>query len=121
MIRATVAGGALILTADNEGRAELADAFREGLRSDGPCGYVRAESVVMEALHEQWEFIAPEEIGALTDAPILADCDGLEWSGDDQGRIVRPDAVVAWFPDYMIRDPWRELANRGRVAFEVAQ
>lgn len=107
MIRATITATALILTADNEARADLAHAFRQG-------GYPAAESTVAEELHEAFRFILPETVGALTDAPILAPFDA--WGLEDDGReTLEPGAPVFWFPDYMIRDPWRELANRGRV------
>lgn len=102
---------ALRLTLGNEGRAELAAALRDG--------YSRAESLISEWLHEQFEFISPEEIGALTDAPILCDCDGLDYP-DTGEREIRDDASIYWFPDYMIRDPWGELAARGRVVFAKA-
>lgn len=111
MLNAKDTGKALRLTLGNEGRAELADALREG--------YSRAESLMSEWLHESFEFIRPEEIGALTDSPILCDCDGLDYpaTGD---REIREDAKVYWFPDYMIRDPWQMLASRGRVEFVKA-
>lgn len=108
-IRATLCN-TLLLTADNESRAELADAYRAD-------GYPRAESYVGEALHEKWEFIRPETIGALTDAPILAECDGID--RDEDGEIINVGRV-AWFPDYAIRDPWEELKNTGKVAFTIA-
>lgn len=101
----------LRLTLGNAERAELADALREG--------YQRAESLVSEWLHEAFEFIRPEEIGALTDAPILCDCDGLDYP-DTGDREIRDDAAIYWFPDYMIRDPWADLAWRGRVEFVKA-
>jgi len=65
-------GNGMRLTLGNEGRAELAEALRDG--------YARGESLVGEWLHEAFEFIRPEEIGALTDAPILCNCDGLDLS-----------------------------------------
>lgn len=111
MIRTIDIGDALQLKLGNAGRAELADALRDG--------YWKAESLVAEWLHEAFEFIRPEEIGALTDAPILCDCDGLDYP-DTGDRETRDDARIFWFPDYMIRDPWAELARRGRVEFRRA-
>lgn len=102
----------LRLTLGNEGRAELAEALRDG-------GYPRGESLVAEWLHEAFEFIRPEEIGALTDGPILVDCDDLDYP-DTGDRVIRDDAQVYWFSDYMIRDPWGELSRKGRVDFIAA-
>ena len=109
-IRATLRNNTLLLTADNESRAELADAFRNG-------GYHYAEHIVAEELHEKWEFIGASVIGALTDAPIVTKCDELYHN--DDGDIIAV-GKVAWFPDYMVRDPWAELRNCGRVAFTLS-
>lgn len=115
-IRARIKGNALIITADNESRADLADAYRD---QSNYGGCIKAESLVGDGLHEKWEFIQPEDVGALTDAPILCDADGLDYP-DDGGRIVRNDAKVAWFPNYMVTDPWEVLRNTGRVTFTLA-
>lgn len=110
-ITATISGNTLILTADRETRRDLIDAARNH-------GYERAEMVVSEALHERWEFIPASLVGALTDSPILAECDGLEYN--EEGEV---DAVgnVAWFPNYAITDPWWELARTGTVRLTVAK
>ena len=110
-IRATLRNNTVLLTADNESRAELADL----LRRDN--GFNRAAQYVGEQLHEDWEFVAPEDVGALTDSPILAECDGLD--RDDHGELTAV-GKVCWFPDYMVRDPWEELRNRGRTVFSLA-
>lgn len=100
----------LILTADNEGRAALKDAYGRG-------GYYNAEGEVAEALHEAYEFVRPENVpGALTDAPILVDCDFLEHP-DNGDLIIRDGAAIYWFPDYMVTDPFDQLKNTGRVEF----
>ena len=109
-IRAILRDNTVLLTADNESRAELADAYRAG-------GYYHAESYVAEQLHEKWEFVRPEEVGALTDPPIIAECDGIE--RDDDGELTAV-GKVAWFPNYMVADPWEALRNRGRVVLALA-
>jgi hypothetical protein len=48
----------LILTADNDGRRALAEAYRSGR------GFSAAESEVSEALHEAYEFVRPEDVPA---------------------------------------------------------
>lgn len=108
-IRATLRQNTVLLTADNESRAELADAYRYG-------GYYRAESYVAEQLHERWEFVRPEEVGALTDSPIIAECDGIDRNDDGDLTAV---GKVAWFPRYELDDPWASLRNTGRVVFTL--
>lgn len=98
----------LKITANNEARRELAAAD----------GYPARESLVAEWLHEQLEFLRPEEIGALTDAPILGDCDTIE--RNENGELTATGGPVWWFPDYAVRDPWDELKNSGRVTFAEA-
>ena len=55
----------------------------------------------------------PEEIGALTDAPILSD--DIEY--DDEGEVVRV-GVVYWYPQYDVADPVAQLLASGSVEFE---
>ena len=115
MIRATVIDHKLVLIADNEGRAEIAENYR--LKR----GYRGAEQIVAEALHECFEFVAPEYIpGALTDAPILVACDDLGYP-DNGECVITPSAPIFWFPNYMVEDPFETLKNRGRVAFDEAE
>ena len=103
----------LRLTADNESRSDLKDAYERG-------GYYYAEMAVSEGLHEAYEFVPPENVpGALTDAPILVDCDDLEYP-DNGDRIIRDGARVFWFPNYMVEDPFESLKNRGYVEFREA-
>lgn len=102
----------LILTADNEGRADLKSAYSSQ-------GYYGAETTVSEALHEAYEFIEPEDIGALTSAPILVDCDHLAYP-DNGDRVVIEGARIFWFPNYAVTDPWEVLKNTGRVVFTEA-
>jgi len=108
----------LIITADNESRRDLADAYRDTSRHGG---YSKAEGVVSEGLHEEYDFCDPADVpGALTDAPILIESDAV--LRPDNGEVILLDAApVFWFANYMIRDPWRELANRGRVEFQEAE
>jgi hypothetical protein len=62
-----------------------------------------------------WEWIAPEEIGALTSAPILSD----DAERDDDGTLVAITTVY-WFPNYQIISEVEELSERGYVEFELA-
>ena len=59
-----------------------------------------------------WEWVSPEDIGALTSAPILSD----EVEQNDRGETVKVGRVF-WFPDYAIRCPVEDLLERGFVEF----
>lgn len=60
-----------------------------------------------------WEMVPPEDIGALTAAPILSD----EISRDDEGRITELGRVF-WYPDYQVRDEIEELRERLTLVFQ---
>jgi hypothetical protein len=59
-----------------------------------------------------FEWVKPEDIGALTDAPIFSD-DALY---DDQGNLIECGHVW-WYPDYQIFDPVAELFKNGEIVF----
>lgn len=106
-----LANGDLLLTAGNADRSALAEQCRKG--------YYQAECHIAECYHERLYFVSPESIGALTDAPIL--CDDMDYSDCQLSAVPQADARVWWFPDYMVRDPWQELARYGRVRFSRAE
>ena len=59
--------GALLITANNSARAKLADAFALG-------GYPRADLTVLDHIcGNGLSAVAPEALGALTEAPIIAE------------------------------------------------
>jgi hypothetical protein len=62
-----------------------------------------------------WDPVAPEWIGALTDAPIITDGATCE---DDGAWIVY--GRVWWFPNYMVESPYETLCRTGRVIFTFA-
>lgn len=62
-----------------------------------------------------WELIAPEELAALTSAPIL----GTGIDRDDQGQL-RGVEHLYWFPDYAVRDEIEELLTAGEITFARA-
>ena len=56
--------------------------------------------------------IRPEEIGALTPAPILAD----DVQRDEQGKFTKVGKVY-WYPDYQVRDEIEELRQHLQILF----
>lgn len=103
------AGKRLIITASNDGRAELADAYRRG-------GYRDAEGTIAEGLHEAYEPRDADDApdAWLCDAPFMIDCDGIAYPDNGQ-FIVYAGTPVFYFPNYMVEDPWETLKNTGRV------
>jgi hypothetical protein len=66
-------------------------------------------------LENGWEWITPEEIGALTDAPIISD----EATRDDYGNLSELGRVF-WYSSYMILDPVEEMKGDG-ARFEMVR
>ena len=97
MIRARVqTDGRLKITADNLSRVDLRNCYESG-------GYFDAEAVVKSDIWRwNFHFVKPEDVGALTDSPIIRAGNNDVW----------------WFPNYQITDPWQELKDRGRVFFD---
>jgi hypothetical protein len=104
--------GRLRIVLTPNGRQELQRRLDNGDNID-------AEATLYDLLEDHlcngWEWILPEELGALTSAPILSD----DCRRDDQGRLieVRP---VFWFPSYQILSPVNQLLNAGHVDFDRA-
>lgn len=105
--------GNLRILADAADREALAEIY-----ADPEKGYPEAESLAREALRELgFEFVLPEWIGALTNAPIVSDC--VEFT-DHSEPYCPEDARVWWFPAYEITDPWETLRDTGEVIFTAA-
>lgn len=82
-------------------KAEIGDAFG----SDNTRFDIFEEFVC----NSEYGWVSPNEIGALTDAPIL----GLKGESGEFGDVIR-----AWaYMDYALRSPQDELAEKGRVRF----
>ncbi len=59
--------------------------------------------------------LSPEDVGALTDAPILTD----DRTIDDDG-VVSAVGKVWWYPNYMVTNFAEELAQTGSTQFQLA-
>jgi len=62
--------------------------------------------------NSSWEWLAPEEIGALTSAMILTQ----DAERDDEGVLKRVGRVY-WDPNYQVRSTVEELAKSGRATW----
>lgn len=96
------------------GREELLD-HREGDGWDKPTDSILYD-LLEDWLCNGWEMVPPEDIGALTSAPILSD----EVERDDNGEITKVGAVY-WFPDYAVTCELDVLADNGEVFFPAAK
>lgn len=106
--------GELIITADNESRAELAQSYR--------CSFHHAQDYIAEALHECFELTDAADCPEAwcTDAPFLIDSDGVCFADNGQ-KPVWESAQIYTYPDYVFSDPWQKLKNCGRVAWEAVE
>ena len=92
-----------------EGRREFVDIERGRNRA----GIFAALHLLLEDhLSNVWKWVAPEEIGALTAAPILSD----EAECDEFGQIVAVRRLF-WFPDYAVVDEIRQLKRTLLLTF----
>lgn len=70
-------------------------------------------ALLEDHLQSGWEMVPPEDIGALTSAPILSD----EIVRDDQGQVTEAGRVY-WYPDYQVRDEIEELREHLVLIFQ---
>ena len=101
--------GNLEFTLTDEGRREIGD-LQELPEDDA------MSTLLEDHLGSGWEWIAPEEIGALTSALILT----REAERDDQGQLERVGRVY-WDSDYQTRSTVEELAKSGRATWTGAE
>ncbi len=70
--------------------------------------------VLNNELPEGFAPLRPEEVGALTDSPII----GYDIERDEQGNPLGADRIF-WYPDYQINNELDELL-KGTVTFTEA-
>lgn len=106
--------GLLIKLTDKE---ELKDLLKKNKNRGVP---IEACDILDAAryLGNGWWDIPPEDIGALTDSPIIGyDCD----INDDGQIVLHDDSKIYWYPSYMVKDPWIELLKHNEVFFNLAE
>ncbi len=107
----TLENGNLVITASNEGRAYLAERYRDPLACpDSIMAWLAVDWFELELVSESQY----GRLGALTRPPILTD-GGLDEEGDTD-----LSANFWWFPGYMLVDPMEQLKNTGRTWFQHA-
>ena len=102
-------------------RISLTPAGREELldRRDGENWKSGTDSILYDLLEDHlandWEMVPPEDIGALTSAPILSD----SAQRDDQGKLTAIGDVY-WFPNYAVKCELETMLKNGFVDFALA-
>jgi hypothetical protein len=101
--------GNLEIVLSEEGRRDFAEIeqIREDLGSDAALA-----ELLEDHLGNGWEILLPEEIGALTSAPILSH----EVARDQEGKV-EDVGIVYWYPEYQVRDEIEELREKHVVLF----
>lgn len=103
-----------------EGSGELMGyIFSDG--GTGEEGWVMTPDRIWSELIESYSsngsysMIRPEDIGALTEAPIIA----LNFGYDDVNErvVIDQETKIWWYPDYQVSDELKELLYSGFVLF----
>lgn len=71
------------------------------------------DALLEDHLSSGWEMVPPEDIGALTAAPILSD----EIVRDEDGRVTHAGRVY-WYPEYQVLDEIEELRINLSIIFQ---
>lgn len=104
--------GDLIIKVSRKEQSEIrADKDSDNFLSDAYM-YDTLEPLVCNS---ELQWVRPEEIAALTDAPILGIVDR-----NDNGKLVKAESIW-WFPNYCLRSPVQDLAEYGECIFEKAE
>ena len=97
-----------------EGREELMDK-----RNADGTWKAGTDSILADLLEDHlangWEIVPPEDIAALTSAPILSD----SAQRDDQGKLTGIGDCW-WFQNYQIESELETMLDKGFVDFDLA-
>jgi len=100
------ANGCLIITADSSDRKAMREIRRNAKRLRLGDSAVECEALENLIANSEIDWVAPEDIGALTSAPIL----GIR---DEEGKV-----IAAWgFMDYCLRSFVDDLIKTGKAVF----
>ena len=100
-----------ISVSDPEELAEIKAAVAAGDQSDQAM-YDAFEHLIANG----YMWVQPEDIGALTSAPILSD----GGTKDDGSIDLSGGANVWWYPNYAVRSPMEDIAETGKTVFTFA-
>src|SRR5947209_4430378 len=95
-----------------EGRDELQSRLDRGESIDNDTTFY---DLLEEHFSGEWDWVQPDEIGALTAAPILSDDCTRDGSG-----ILTHVGTVYWYESSPVSSPVRELFDNSHVDFQRA-
>lgn len=101
--------GNLVLVPQMEELKEEAERLTEQSVNSALC------DVLEDHLCNGWSMVRPEQIAALTSAPIITD----DLNDDEDGKVIST-GTIWWFPDYQIRNEVAELLDGKSVVFTKA-
>lgn len=100
-----------------EAREDLLELRRAEVSGEKTTSDVEAE-VLEDLLANGFQHIQPEDVGALTSAPMITD----DWEGDERGESVPiVGGSVYAFMDYQVRSIVEDLAEKGFAIFQGAK
>jgi len=104
--------GNLCIELTDEGKEEIED-----LWSNHPewNDYDILRELIEHQLCNGWSWLNPEDVGALTEAPILSD--GASYDDDGAMEVY---GKVWWYPNYMVDELSVVLHDDGKLIFELA-
>ena len=106
--------GDLKITLTPEGKIELEEISFNLENQYNDCDMLR--DIIEHQLCNGWTWVQPEDIGALTEAPILSD--NIVYNDND---IVEFINNVWWYPNYMIDNLIEKLYGDGYIIFTKAK
>ena len=100
----------LLISLNEDGKKEIQDIIKNKHDYFGKW----LDLTEYEMCNGVFDFVHPEKIGALTDAPIIA----FNVYYDDDGNLQEhEDAEYYWFADYMVTDEFYLLKQNKQVKF----
>lgn len=107
--------GDLEIKVDDETREEIRERMESGEISEVDILDIGGTSCM---IGNGFEVVRPEEIGALTNALIIA----YDAPRDDEGVIHPDDSTKVWWdPNYQVRSLLQELVDKGEFIFKSAR
>jgi hypothetical protein len=106
------ANGNIKLSLSASGKKKVKEAIADGTNIEADDFFIE---LLAHNLANGWTWIRPEDVGALTSAPILSD----DVKRDDNGKLVSV-VNVWWYTDYQLYSPVAEMLD-GPVEFQLGE
>lgn len=104
-----MANGNIVLTPDD--KQSLIDMHNQ----TGDDLSILCEALEHYSTNGSYTPVSADQLGGLSQAPCIVESVDITDDGD-----LTPEGRVWWFPDYMIRNPIKEIIEDGYVIFHLA-